>query len=180
MYKGDHELSIPMSRLSHFQGLLVPDFTLDFLLRHFRIGWARRDTMADSPVVTPTARNVAITVFGDTEETEEDTMAAVDNTLQISLISKAMVDRLRVSYKCEPSQHEPITDSTGRTHRPISQTKLRWHKSGKAKSHPHVFHIVDGLTPSVVLGATAVPSTRENDVGTLGLSKKTDGKRIFH
>ena len=150
---------------------------LGFFLRPFRIAWARRDTIAESPVVTPMETNAAITVFDDTNETEVSMMAEVDNALPISLISKATIDRLRVSY--EPSHHEPVTDSKKKTHHPIGQKKLRWHKIGKPKSHPHVFHIVDGLTPSVILGATAVPKAKENDVGTLGLSKQTEGKDAF-
>ena len=179
-HKGGQTLLIPLLTVSHIRGLLFPDFTLDFFWRPLRIAWIRRNTTAESPVVTPMERNVAITVFGDTEETEENTTAEVDNTLQISLIPKAMVERLRVSYEYEPSRYGPITDSRGRTHQPIGQTRLRWHKTGKPKSHPHVFHIVDGLTHSVVLGSTIMPEVRAADVGTLGLSNQTDGKICFH
>ena len=104
-----------------------------------------------------TIEDKAITIFGDMKETEEDTVAEVDKILQISLISKAMVDRLRNSYEYEPSRYGPIMDSRGRSHHPVGQIKLRWHTTGKPKSYPQVFHIVEGLTPSVILGATAVP-----------------------
>ena len=117
------------------------------------------DEAGRSPIGDKVSTTVkkAIIVFGDTEETEEETVAEVDNVLQISLISKAMVGRLRQSHKHEPSQYGPVTDSRGRIHRPIDQIKLRWHSTGIPKSYPQLFHIVEGLTPSVILGATAVP-----------------------
>ena len=148
-------------------------------MRPFRIAWVRRDTIAESPVLTPMEKEVAITVFGDREETEESTIAEVDNALQVSLIPRAMVDRLRVSYVYEPSRYGSITDSRRRTHHPIGQTRLRLHRTGIPKSHPHVFHIVDEPTPNVVLGSTAVPKAKETDVGTLGLSKQADGNSVF-
>ena len=129
----------------------------------------------ENPVLTTGETSISITVFGDTEETEESTIAQVDNALQVSLISRAMVERLRVYYEYNPPRYGPITDSRNRTHRPVGETKLRWHRNGSPKSHPHVFRIVDGLTPDVILGATALPKGKENDVSTLGLSRQTDG-----
>lgn len=118
---------------------------------------------------------IDIIVFSNLEQTEEITKASVDASLPISLISRGLVNRLRVRY--EEYRHGPFEDQQNHIHNPLGEVELHLHRSDVAKSQPENFLVVDSID-TVVLRATAVPRKKESNVLTLGLEPQNEGTRI--
>ena len=102
--------------------------------------------------------------------------AQPDVELEISIISRSLLDRLGVTYR---SCHEElIQDSKKRFHSPIGRLELRWHQRDKAKSFLETFFVVESVDSFVILGASAISKAKQCmacDIHTLGLKKQTAG-----
>ena len=131
--------------------------------------------MSDQPVLTSNESNIDIIVFGDTEEREESTNAKVDRDLPISIISRAMVERLGAEPK--PSQQGPVKDSKGKLYTPIGKVDLLWHRKTASRTNPQTFFVVDLSGIVVIFGANAIPPPPDSssNIHTLGLNTQTDG-----
>ena len=87
-----------------------------------------------------------------------------------------MLDQLGISYgEC----HETLaTDSDKKAHTILGKIDLRWHVSGKAKSFPETFFVVESMNPSVILGSRAISvlnQREEHEIHVLGLEKQSAG-----
>ena len=120
---------------------------------------------------------IEIVIFSSTEQTEQTTTASVDHLLHASLISKTLVDRLRVRY--EENERPPVEDQQRRVHHPLGYVELNLHRSDVPKSQPETFLVVDSVA-TVVLRAAAVPREKESSVLTLGLEPQTEGMLVFY
>ena len=96
---------------------------------------------------------IKINIFGNKEVAEALPAVPVDKTLQASLVSKSLVNRLSVPYEGTPAS--TVTDSTGRKHTVMGKVELRWHRSDSTKSQTQRFSVVDSLATDVILGASA-------------------------
>lgn len=97
--------------------------------------------------------SVYITIFSESEETEETLIAQADDILPISIISKVTLNKLEVEY--EQCSHGNVKDSRNKVYAPMGMVKLRWHKVEKAKSYPEDFYVVDIDTSFAILGKNA-------------------------
>ena len=98
--------------------------------------------------------------------------AKVEETLLYSVISKSMLDHMRLSYS--PSQQGPAKDSENKVYSPIGEVNLRWHKEDRVKSFAETFYVVDTAVWLVILGKTAIPqviNSRADQIHTLGLGE---------
>lgn len=86
--------------------------------------------------------------------------AKSDQTLPISVISKATADRQGIPYTV--SQREPVVDSKQTPYFPIGEVDLRWHRRNAARSYSETFYVVDTATDLVILGATAFPERSDS------------------
>ena len=151
----------------------LPIFSLAIFPRLWRVFWIRRDTVSESPVLTPMESSIDITVFVDNDEKEESTRALVDPKLPSSIISKALVEKLQPGWR--PSQQPLIKDSQGKAYSPIGQVELNWHRKDVPKTNQQTFFVVDLPDTSVVFGANAVPPESGPPISALGLKPQTDG-----
>ena len=129
--------------------------------------------MSEQPVPTSNESSIEITVFGDTEEKEQSTNAKVDRGLPVSIISKAMIDRLQA--KPEPAQQGPVKDSKGKIYTPTGKVDLLWHRKTASRSNQQTFFVVDLSELVVILGANAIPPESSSRIHTVGLKTQTEG-----
>lgn len=129
--------------------------------------------MAENPVLTSKEPDVDVVIFGNTFEIEESTNAQVDKALNISLISKAMIKRLRADPK--PCHQGTLKDSTGKTYQPIGKVDLLWHRVTALRSNEQTFFVVDLSGPDVIFGADAITSEDPSNIHTLGLDNQNAG-----
>lgn len=133
---------------------LAPKLSLDNFPRCFQLLWLRQDTLIDNPALTSMdSDSVYITIFSESEETEETLIAQADDILPISIISKVTLNKLEVEY--EQCSHGNVKDSRNKVYAPMGMVKLRWHKVEKAKSYPEDFYVVDIDTSFAILGKNA-------------------------
>lgn len=97
--------------------------------------------------------SVEITIFSESEDTEETLIAQADEILPISIISKVTLKNLEVEY--EQCSHGKVKDSRNKVYALMGMVKLRWHKVEKAKSYAEDFYVVDIDTSFAILGKTA-------------------------
>jgi len=152
---------------------LSKNASLDLFSHLLRVFWLRWDLVDDSPVLTPMESTIEINIFSNGEAAGDLPGVPVDKSLQACLISKSLVNRLRVSYEATPGS--TVTDATGRTHTVIGKVELRWNRRDSAKSHPQRFLVVDSLPTHVILGASALPKSRESDVHPTGVGPQSEG-----
>ena len=118
--------------------------------------------------------SIEIVVFGDTEETEQLTNAKVDRGLPISIISRAMTERLRAKPKL--TQKVLIKDSKGKAYTLIGEVDLLWHRRTATRTNPQTFFVVDLSGLVVILGANAISPDSSSYINPVGLKTQTDGK----
>ncbi|KAL8819250.1 MAG: hypothetical protein Q9223_002281 [Gallowayella weberi] len=90
-----------------------------------------------------------IVLFPRSGNTSEEVHADVDKTLSHNLLSKTVLDRLKL--QCTPCQAAPLTDKKGRNHIPIGQIELVWHKPDYHEEHTEIFYVVKSGLPDVIL-----------------------------
>ncbi|KAL8950146.1 MAG: hypothetical protein Q9222_003800 [Ikaeria aurantiellina] len=121
--------------------------------------------------------NIDITVFPDGDEPEGSDgsiMAQSDHTLKYSIISKGMLNKLKLG--CTACQKETIKDSRNNSFSLMGKVDLRWHKKDLGVSHAETFYVVATTTPLVILGATAFAGSSQSNptnVHPVGLNKQT-------
>ena len=131
--------------------------------------------MSEQPGLTSNESNIAIIVFGDTEEKEQPTNAVVDRSLPVSIISKAMIEELQAKPK--PAQQDPVKDSKGKVYTPIGKVDLLWHRTTTSRTNQQTFFVVDLSGLVVIFGANAIPTPEDSssNIRTVGLKTQTDG-----
>ena len=129
--------------------------------------------MDENPVLTSKESHIDVTIFGDLIEREESTNAQVDKGLNISLISKNMVERL--GAKPKPCHQGAVKDSAGKSYTPIRKVDLRWHRKKASASNDQTFFVVDLSGRDVIFGADAITAEDPSNIHTLGLNVPNAG-----
>ena len=155
-----------------------PNFSLARYPHFWRIFWLRRDTISDSPVLTPMEATIDLSIYTDKFKFFNQDQVPVDRSLEDCIISKAVVvNRLNVQYNPIPTRS--IKDATSNVHSLIGKVELQWHKKDTFKTQIHTFYVVDSMSEWVRMGMNAVPKAKEPDIDTLGLQKQTDGRTFL-
>lgn len=121
--------------------------------------------------------SIKINILSDEEVITDLADVPVDKSLQTSLISKALVERLGTSYNA--SSTSSVVTSGGRSYNIVGTVKLSWHRRESAKSHPETFSVVDSKSALVVLGRNALPKDKEPDIHPLGVEQQSEGISIL-
>lgn len=118
---------------------------------------------------------MSVTLFPRATESHVDIHATVDKVMLISIISRGVLDQLRVDYT--PCQNIEETDERGASHRPFGMVELQWNKEGIALQYPETFYIVESSNMIVIFGRSALSKLIEDEGGAypLGLGKQTPG-----
>lgn len=118
---------------------------------------------------------VDVTLFPGDVESEVEVHADFDESLGVSIISRPVLQRLKVG--CEPCNDVEEEDASGTMYRPFGSIKLYWHKEGIAKQFPETFYVIESDTEIVKFGKTASSVCQEISGGAypLGLRKQTAG-----
>ncbi|KAL9596000.1 MAG: hypothetical protein Q9219_006084 [cf. Caloplaca sp. 3 TL-2023] len=107
--------------------------------------------------------DVDIVVFSELDESEHtdgSIKARADKSLSYSVISTAMLNRVRVNHTL--CQKEAVRDSKNRVYSPVGKVDLRWHKKLKGKSHLETFYVVNDTASIVILGAPAFEASSQS------------------
>ncbi|KAL8717933.1 MAG: hypothetical protein Q9225_004881 [Loekoesia sp. 1 TL-2023] len=98
-------------------------------------------------------------VFPGGVETHVDIHADVDRSIPVSIISRPVLNCLRLD--CKPCEAIDIQYKRQQKHRLFGKVDLQWHIMGIAKQHSETFYIIESETKMVVLGRTAFPEDED-------------------
>ena len=109
---------------------------------------------------------IEISLCDKATDPEEGTkaQAAEDRILPISIISRTMIQRLKLESALTEAAQGPVYDSSGKSYTPIGKVDLWWRKNS-FKTNRETFLVVDQSTPDVILRAFAniPPPTASRD-----------------
>ncbi|KAI4245814.1 MAG: hypothetical protein L6R40_002342 [Gallowayella cf. fulva] len=87
---------------------------------------------------------ISVVLFSEDGELYIDKCAKVDEVMSISIVSRPVLLRLKVSYvTCDKLE---VKDANGETHRPFGKVLLQWHKVDVSKTYSETFYVVDAST----------------------------------